>query len=204
MEEQRIQLQVLCPICLSLPSIPVQVVGFPCHCMSFHRVCIGCARKWLHLDKSQTHREHDKVACLFCSSTLPSNMSENDLLRVDGLLLSQCRLECPCGHKSTDGSMMRHLEDECLLVCTPCRHCHEDMPKKEFVSNRHIAKCPCYVKCSMPDCRCYWTKDVATNRYKENVKNHLLQHIQDLTTQIDKLRVQRNQCKRQLKPLLKS
>lgn len=196
-----VEIDIKCPICLELPVIPVQVLCFPCDCMGGQRLCLSCARSWLHLHYRQSIRNHVEQKCLYCDSKLSHNMREHDLIQIDMLLL-QNRLNekviCPCGY-SDKYNIIHHIREICPLTNEQCIHCFEDVPRLEITSKQHVLYCNAYEKCPINGCCYYWK----SNYKNPTVISHLQNHIDHIQNQIKELKQVSSECRRHIRQLEK-
>lgn len=167
-----------CIICLNTCRIPVRLVCFPCNtftphrpnCSNIRRVCLSCAKKYLHLEKKKVERPAS-VKCLICSTTCnPRYLNNvNDIYEKDFLLMQldpRDDYDCEnqgCSFRGHQFELYEHLQFECLYRMIQCDGCKESCPYKDEILHKSL--CTYYVECSK--CPEYILKTALKKHYSE-------------------------------------
>lgn len=167
---------IQCAICLNTCRIPVRLLCFPCNkftphrpnCSNIRRVCLSCARKYLHLDKKKIDRPAN-VKCLICSTTCnPRYLNNvNDIYEKDFLLMQmdpRDDYDCEnqeCSFRGNQFQLYEHLQYQCLYRNIQCDGCKESHAYKDEILHKSL--CTYYVECSK--CPEYILKTALKNHY---------------------------------------
>lgn len=153
--------QVQCCLCLDEVRVPVKIKAFRCpkapgkpSCHDVNRVCLICARNYLHLNTFPAISRPDAKKCLFCPTTIDLRyLNAQKAYEKDFMLMSLMpRKDYPCFHSElgcvftgSQNELDRHMQSECKYRMTKCE-C--GVFHKVIDGPQHYQQCQFYEKCS--------------------------------------------------------
>lgn len=174
--------QDICSICLDPVRVPVELTCFPCstsktikNCYSINRICLHCARKYLHLNEIK-HKRPESIKCLFCPDTVdPRTLNAETSYKKDYRMMAcdphtyTCVHDSQCGFRGSQMQLERHLQQECNYRMCFCMDC-----KCRFKANSfHDTTCPARFTCT----RCH-QRVLRTEYTKHFREEHHVQRCQ--------------------------
>jgi len=153
---------ILCPICMDRPLLPVKLRSnlFRCKrhpgkpsCHDVTRLCLFCARKYLHMDKPMEERP-ETIKCLTCPKQVdprrirrPDFAYERDwmLMAMDTQKDHKCFYSPDgCSFVGDQSQLLRHIQTQCSYRLTGCK-CGKIYPLHRM--REHVHNCSLYRRC---------------------------------------------------------
>jgi len=154
---------ILCPVCMEIPTIPVQLKCFPCarepgrNCSSFTMLCRHCAHGFLELNKPICKR-NPLLKCMTCDQRAETvGSSSNNAYDTLYILMKMDTRTLDCPHCDFTGShldLCAHLDLDCVHRNKECI-CGAYIPLSQM--ENHYITCPQYSKCF--ECEGYFPRD---------------------------------------------